>query len=110
LRRAGDKEEAICAELERFTRKGELTTVAEVAKKFGVWAMQVQALIETKGEALGSIEWHSMRGRWGTLLCPTSAPVVELLHRSWQTHRKEIEGLRAEVGKLTKELQTVAGA
>jgi hypothetical protein len=57
-------------------------------------------IVKTKMSA--HITWHTAVGRFGTLLWPKSQNAVELLHKEWDIHEREVHRLRIEKEEIEK--------
>jgi hypothetical protein len=49
------------------------------------------------------ISWHTAMGPFGTLFWPKSQDAVELLHKEWHFHERELHRLRVKTEELKKQ-------
>jgi hypothetical protein len=76
--------------------KRKIKTARKVAEDLGgvVKAEDVLHIVKTTMSA--HISWHTAVGPFGTLLWPKSQDAVELLHKEWYFHERELHRLKLE--------------
>ncbi|GAQ93106.1 hypothetical protein KFL_013010010, partial [Klebsormidium nitens] len=108
-RTANQDAEAVVAEIitkvnSAVLGRRKLTTTSKIADGLDGAARADDVLHVVKERMSDHVKWHTAMGPFGTILWPKTQDAVELLHKDWHFHDREIHRLMKELHGLREQL------